>query len=135
LYTFSAISARLKRKKGREAMSPIEEYINDAEKDQQPMLKEIYQLIKEMVPVETTEKLSYGMPTFYLTENLVHFGAMKKHLGFYPTPSAMTAFENQLKDYKTSKGALQIPYTKELPTELITEMVRFRLKEVVEKNA
>ena len=60
-------------------MSPIEEYINDAEQDQQPMLKEIYQLIKEMLPVETTEKLSYGMPTFYLTENLVHFGAMKKH--------------------------------------------------------
>ena len=107
-------------------MSPIEEYINDAEKDQQPMLKEIYQLIKEMLPVETTEKLSYGMPTFYLTENLVHFGA---------TPSAMSAFEKQLKDYKTSKGALQIPYTKELPRELITKMVRFRLKEVVEKNA
>ena len=116
-------------------MSPIEEYINDAEKDQQPMLKEIYQLIKEMLPVETTEKLSYGMPTFYLTDNLVHFGAMKKHLGFYPTPSAMSAFEKQLKDYKTSKGALQIPYTKELPRELITKMVRFRLKEVVEKNA
>ncbi|MGL9726756.1 iron chaperone [Enterococcus sp. DIV0756] len=116
-------------------MSPIEEYIHDAEKAQQPMLKEIYQLIKEMVPAEATEKISYGMPTFYLTENLVHFGAMKKHLGFYPTPSAMTAFEEQLKDYKTSKGALQIPYTEELPRELITEMVRFRLKEVVEKNA
>lgn len=116
-------------------MSPIEEYIHDAEKTQQPMLKEIYQLIKEIAPAEATEKISYGMPTFYLTENLVHFGAMKKHLGFYPTPSAMTAFEKQLKDYKTSKGALQIPYTEELPRELITEMVRFRLKEVVEKNA
>ncbi|BBM19909.1 MULTISPECIES: iron chaperone [Enterococcus] len=116
-------------------MSPIEQYINEAEKDQQPMLKEIYQVIKEMVPVETTEKLSYGMPTFYLTENLVHFGAMKKHLGFYPTPSAMTAFHEQLKEYKTSKGALQIPYKKELPVDLIKEMVRFRLKEVVEKNA
>lgn len=116
-------------------MSPIEQYINEAEKDQQPMLKEIYQVIKEMVPVETTEKLSYGMPTFYLTENLVHFGAMKKHLGFYPTPSAMTAFHEQLKEYKTSKGALQIPYKKELPVDLIKEMVSFRLKEVVEKNA
>ncbi|MBO0454374.1 iron chaperone [Candidatus Enterococcus murrayae] len=116
-------------------MSPIEEYIHAAETDQQPMLQEIYQLIKEIVPEETTEKISYGMPTFYLTENLVHFGAMKKHLGFYPTPSAMTAFEERLKDYKTSKGALQIPYKQELPSEMITEMVRFRLKEVVEKNA
>ena len=59
-------------------MSPIEEYINDAEQEQQPMLKDIYQLIKELLPAETTEKLSYGMPTFYLKENLVHFGAMKK---------------------------------------------------------
>lgn len=116
-------------------MATIKEYINDAEKDQQPMLKEIYQLIKEMVPPETTEKLSYGMPTFYLTENLVHFGAMKKHLGFYPTPSAMEEFQEQLKEYKTSKGALQIPYTQELPRNLIKKMVRFRLKEVMEKNA
>ena len=106
-------------------MATIEEYINDAEKDQQPMLKEIYQLIKEMVPPET----------FHLTENLVHFGAMKKHLGFYPTPSAMEEFQEQLKEYKTSKGALQIPYTQELPRNLIKEMVRFRLKEVMEKNA
>ena len=116
-------------------MSPIEEYINDAEQEQQPMLKDIYQLIKELLPAETTEKLSYGIPTFYLKENLVHFGAMKKHLGFYPTPSAMTAFADKLSDYKTSKGALQIPYTQELPKKLIKDMVRFRLQEVVEKNA
>ena len=113
-------------------MTAIEEYINKAEKDQQPKLKEIYQVIKETVPPETKEKISYQMPTFYLKENLVHFGAMKKHIGFYPTPSAMEAFEKQLKDYKTSKGAVQFPYDQDLPIDLIKEMVRFRLQEVME---
>ncbi|MBM7711997.1 iron chaperone [Enterococcus xiangfangensis] len=116
-------------------MSPIEIYINDAEKGQQALLKELYQLIKEIVPAETTEKISYGLPTFYLKENLVHFGAMKKHLGFYPTPSVLTAFQEQLKDYKTSKGAVQFPYEQELPIELIKRMVHFRLEEVVTNDA
>lgn len=116
-------------------MSPIEIYINDAEKEQQPLLKELYQLIKEIVPAETTEKISYGMPTFYLKENLVHFGAMKKHLGFYPTPSVLTAFQEQLEDYKTSKGAVQFPYEQELPSDLIKKMVHFRLEEVVANYA
>lgn len=115
-------------------MSLIEDYIQAADADKRPRLKEIYQLIKQLVPKETTEKISYGLPTFYLTENLVHFGAMKKHLGFYPTPSVLSAFEVQLEDYQTSKGALQLPYTQELPTDLIQAMVRFRLKEVEEKN-
>lgn len=116
-------------------MSSIEEYINAAEKEQRPKLTEIYQLIKEMVPTETTEKISYGMPTFYLTENLVHFGAMKNHLGFYPTPDVLEEFADRLKEYKTSKGAVQFSYKEELPVDLIKDMMRFRLKEVVEKNA
>ncbi|MDT2596422.1 DUF1801 domain-containing protein [Enterococcus dongliensis] len=116
-------------------MTPIETYINEADKKQQPMLKELYQLIKELVPAETVEKISYGMPTFHLKENLVHFGAMKKHVGFYPTPSVIEAFKEQLKDYQTSKGAVQIPYEQKIPTELIKEMIHFRLEEVVAKNA
>lgn len=116
-------------------MSLIENYINDAEKKQQPKLKEIYELIQSLVPPETTEKLSYGMPTFYLKENLVHFGAMKNHLGFYPTPSAMEAFQDKLKDYKTSKGAVQFPYDQDLPETLIKEMVRYRMEEVMNKTA
>lgn len=116
-------------------MSSIEKYIHEANQEQQLKLNEIYQLIKEIVPVETTEKISYGMPTFYLKENLVHFGGMKKHLGFYPAPSAIEAFSEELTDYKTSKGAVQFPYDQELPTALITDMVRFRLKEVAEKHA
>lgn len=90
-------------------MSSIEKYIHEANQEQQPKLNEIYQLIKEIVPVETTEKISYGLPTFYLKGNLVHFGGMKNHLGFYPAPSAMEAFSEELTDYKILQRGGAIP--------------------------
>lgn len=69
------------------------------------------------------------MPTFVLNGNLVHFAAQKKHIGFYPIPSAIIAFEEALKDYKTSKGAIQFPFDKPIPYELVREIVLFRVAE------
>lgn len=110
----------------------IQEYIQQAPLEQQAHLKEIYQIIKAELPA-ATEKISYGMPTFYQTENLLHFAGMKKHLGFYPAPSAIQQFQEQLAPYKTSKGAVQFPYTKPLPQKLIQAMVIFRLQEINRK--
>ena len=70
------------------------------------------------------------MPTFYLNGNLVHFAAAKQHLGFYPTPSAIQRFSKELRPFKTSKGAIQFPYTQELPLSLIQEIVKFRVQEM-----
>lgn len=114
-------------------MTIIEEYIEQAPSQHQDVLTEVYHLIKELLP-EAEEKLAYGMPTFYWKENIVHFNSAKKHLGFYPTPSAITAFADQLKGYKTSKGAAQFPYDQPLPTELIKEIVLFRKEEVLNKH-
>lgn len=69
------------------------------------------------------------MPTFYLNGNLVHFAAAKQHLGFYPTPSAIQRFSKELRPFKPSKGAIQFPYTQELPLSLIQEIVKFRVQE------
>lgn len=113
-------------------MTIIEDYIEQTPKDKQAILTELYQLIKETAP-EATEKLSYGMPTFYLAGNLVHFAPAKQHLGFYPTPSAIKQFSDELVAYKTSKGAVQFPYDQELPTALIKKMVLFRVQENLEK--
>ncbi|WP_321388888.1 DUF1801 domain-containing protein [uncultured Enterococcus sp.] len=106
-------------------MSPIEEYIQTMPADRQPILTELYHFIQGTVP-EAEERLSYGMPTFYLKGNLVHFSNAKNHIGFYPTPSAVTAFQDQLTGYKTSKGAIQFPANQELPWQLIREIVLFR---------
>ncbi len=63
----------------------------------------------------------------------MHFAAHKKHIGFYPNPSAIEAFRNRLSSYKTSKGAVQFPLREPLPLELVKEMVRFRVKENSDK--
>jgi uncharacterized protein YdhG (YjbR/CyaY superfamily) len=69
------------------------------------------------------------MPTFTLKGNLVHFAAHNNHIGFYPTPSAITAFKKDLINYKCSKGAIQFPFANPLPKDTITRIVKFRVKE------
>lgn len=109
-------------------MTVIEEYINSAERSHQLKLNEIYCLIKELTP-SAQETLSWGMPTFKLKGNLVHFAENKNHLGFYPGPSGIEVFKSELAEYKYSKGAIQFPYNKELPIELIKKIVLYRIKE------
>ncbi|HYK56629.1 MAG TPA: DUF1801 domain-containing protein, partial [Flavisolibacter sp.] len=75
------------------------------------------------------EKISYAMPTFVLNGNLVHFAAYKNHIGFYPSPSPIEVFKDDLTGYTTSKGAIQFPIDRPLPFDLITKIVRFRVKE------
>ncbi|AOA02590.1 iron chaperone [Carnobacterium maltaromaticum] len=106
----------------------IDAYISQFPLDIQLILKKLRKVIKEAAP-ESSEKISYQMPTFVLNGNLVHFAAQKKHIGFYPTPSAILAFEEALKDYKTSKGAIQFPFDKTIPYELVREIVLFRVAE------
>nr|WP_242873532.1 DUF1801 domain-containing protein [Eubacterium barkeri] len=86
------------------------------------------QIILECSP-EITEKISWGMATFVLNGNLVHFSGQKRHLGFYPTPSAIDAFKDRLEDYNYSKGAIQLPYNKPMPYELLRQITQFRVQE------
>lgn len=112
----------------------IDEYIAQFTEDIQEKLKLIRHIIRTVEP-ELIEKISYKMPTFYLNGNLVHFAAYKKHIGFYPTPSGVAAFEKELSAYKTSKGAIQFPIDQPLPVELIEAIVRFRVDENKNKIA
>ncbi|MCB5952679.1 DUF1801 domain-containing protein [Enterococcus sp. BWT-B8] len=114
-------------------MTIIEDYIRKEPEERQSALTELYHFIKQLVP-EAEERLSYGMPTFYLNGNLVHFANAKKHIGFYPAPSAILAFKDDLTGYKSSKGAVQFPATQELPWSLIKKMIQFRIKENMEKK-
>lgn len=109
-------------------MTVIEEYIHQAENSHQFKLNEIYHVIKELTPT-AEETISWGMPTFILKGNLVHFADNKNHLGFYPSPTGIEAFKSELTEYKYSKGAIQFPYNKELPIELIKKIVLYRIKE------
>lgn len=109
-------------------MNLIDEYINKFPEEVQKKLQELRRVIRENAP-EAEEKISYGMPTFYLKGNLVHFAAYSGHIGFYPAPSGIEAFKEELIGYKTSKGAIQFPLSQELPLELIRKIVQFRVRE------
>lgn len=111
-----------------EKSQEITDYLQQFPVDIQERLATLRALIQEEAP-EAIEKISYGMPTFVLKKNLVHFAGYQKHIGFYPTPSGVRAFSDQLKEYKTSKGAIQFPNNQPLPLELIRQIVQFRVKE------
>lgn len=110
-------------------MDTIENYIQQFDQQRQDVLYTMYHLIQETVPDTTIEKISWGMPTFYLQGNLVHFAMHKNHIGFYPGASGVAMFEEQLSDYKHSKGAIQFPLEKPLPKQLLIDIIRFRVKE------
>lgn len=115
------------------SITTIDEYIAMAEEEDREALMEFRRVIHEAAP-DATEKISYQMPTFYLHGNLVHFAAFKGHYGFYPAPTGIEAFKEDLSKYKGSKGAIQFPKDKPLPIELIERIVKFRVDENVKAN-
>ena len=105
----------------------IDEYIKIFPKDVQNLLKSVRQTIKKAAP-KAEETINYQIPTFKLNGNLVHFAAFKNHIGFYPGSKAIEIFSKDLKEYKTSKGAIQFPIDRRIPTSLIRKIVEHRVK-------
>ena len=111
----------------------IDEYIRGFPKDIQNTLKKMRQVIRAAAP-EAGEAIKYGMPTFTLHGNLVHFAAMKNHIGLYPTPRPIAAFKKELAKYETTKGAIRFPLDEPIPFGLVKKIVRFRVKETLAKS-
>lgn len=106
----------------------IDSYIQTFPKDVQALLQQLRETIQKAAP-QAEEAISYQMPTFTLNGNLVHFAAYKKHIGFYPAPSGLTEFQEEISKYKHSKGAVQFPLDQPLPLGLIKRIVKFRMRE------
>lgn len=116
-------------------MNPeVSKYISSYPKEVKERLELMRKTILEIVP-DAEEKIGYGIPTYKLFgKNFVHFGGFKNHVGFYPAPSGLTAFEKELLPYKAAKGSVQFPHDQPLPVSLIKKIVRFRLKEEKDKK-
>lgn len=113
--------------------STIDEYIETFPNDVQSILEKMRQAIKKAAP-EALEAINYQMPTFKLNgKNLVHFAAFKNHIGFYPIPSGIEAFKKELSSYKQGKGSVQFPIDKPIPYDLVEKIVKYRVKENLEK--
>jgi len=110
----------------------IDEYIAGFPQDVQEILEKLRLTIRAAAP-DAAEKISYQMPTFFLKGNLVHFAAFKNHIGFYPAPTGIEEFEAELSAYVGGKGSVRFPIDQPMPLDLISRIVKFRVKENLEK--
>ncbi|TMI89019.1 MAG: DUF1801 domain-containing protein [Bacteroidetes bacterium] len=110
----------------------VEEYFSAFPASTKKVLMKMRETIRQAAP-QAEELISYNMPAFKLHGVLVYYAAYKSHIGFYPTASPMKAFKEELADYKTSKGAIQFPIEKAIPTNLVKKIVKFRINENLEK--
>lgn len=108
-----------------EKYTTIDEYIACFPEPTCVILQQLRTVIKSAVP-EATEAISYGIPTFKLNGNLVHFAAYTNHIGFYPGADGIAAFRKEMSDFKLSKGTVQFPIDKPLPIDLIHTIVKYR---------
>ena len=118
----------------RSTATTIDEYIADFPPETQKILEELRALVKEAAP-DATETISYAIPTFDLNgRHLVHFAGYAKHIGFYPVPSAMQAFEEELAPYRHGKGSAQFRLDEPMPMDLVRRIVEFRVREASQKS-
>jgi len=111
----------------------IDEYIAGFPPEVQQILGKLRTTIRKVAP-EAEEAIKYQIPTFVMNGNLVHFAAYKNHIGFYPTPSGIEAFKDELSRYPSAKGSVQFPIDRPLPISLIEKIVEFRAKEARAKS-
>ena len=112
----------------------IDAYMAGSPEEVRQILEKIRMTIRKAAP-QAEETISYQMPTFRLNGNLVHFAAFQNHIGFYPTPSGIEKFKDELSAYESAKGSVQFPLDQPIPYGLITKIVKFRVKENLERTA
>jgi uncharacterized protein YdhG (YjbR/CyaY superfamily) len=112
----------------------IDQYIATFLPETQSILQKVRATIAQASP-QATEAISYQMPTFKLNDkNLVHFAGYQHHIGFYPTPHGITAFDSELSSYKRAKGSVQFPLNQPIPYELIIKITKARVSEILDSK-
>ena len=110
----------------------VDEYLSAFPANTKSVLKDLRKTIKQAAP-QAEELISYNMPAFKLHGMLVYYAAYKEHIGFYPTPSGIEAFKKELSIYEGAKGSVKFPIDKPIPLDLISKIVKYRVKENLEK--
>ncbi|MBK8980976.1 MAG: DUF1801 domain-containing protein [Ignavibacteria bacterium] len=112
----------------------IDGYIAAFPEEIRILLKKIRETFRKAAP-GAVEAISYGVPAFKLNgKDVVYFAAFKKHIGIYPAPRGVEEFKKELAEYKGGKGTVQFPLDKPLPLSLISRIVKYRVKENLQKT-
>ena len=112
----------------------VDEYFAKAPEPGRARLSTMRAAIRSVVPKEATEIISYRIPAVRYKGVLVWYAAFSNHCSLFPTNSVITAFKTELTNFSTSKGTVQFPHDKPLPTALIRKMVKARIAEVEGKK-
>jgi uncharacterized protein YdhG (YjbR/CyaY superfamily) len=107
----------------------VDDYLSGLPKTAREGLERFREVIRKAAPREAEDVIHYNMPALRWNGILVWYAALKGHIGFYPRASAILTFQEELTNYKTSRGAIQFPIDKAIPTSLVRRIVRFRVKE------
>jgi uncharacterized protein YdhG (YjbR/CyaY superfamily) len=119
-------------KASRPTYKNIDEYIADFPEDVRKKLEKLRKVIQAAAP-RAEEAIAWGMPTFRLNGNLVHFAAFRDHISLFPSSSPIPVFKKELAPYKVSKGTIQFPLDRPIPFDLVKKIVKFRVRENLEK--
>lgn len=125
---FSGVNEGTNMRTGQAAPKSIDEYISGFPDNVQGILKAVRMTIRRAAP-GAEETISYQMPTFTLSGNLVHFAAYQKHIGLYPAPTGTKEFEKEISVYRAAKSSVRFPLDRPIPFDLISRIVKLRVKE------
>jgi uncharacterized protein YdhG (YjbR/CyaY superfamily) len=113
----------------REKFNTVDEYIEFFPPNIQEKLKEMRKFIKNLLPEEAEEVISYGIPTFKLNgKYVIYYAAFKEHMSVYPIPTGNEKFEEEVKKYQTGPGTLRFPYDQPVPFDLVKKAVKYNLE-------
>ena len=121
--------------KGSAIPKDVDEYLAGVPEPARTTLQKIRAAIRSVVPPETTETISYRIPAFKYKGVLVWFAAFSDHCSLFPTAAVIEAFKNELKGFSTSKGTIQFPTDKPLPSALVKKLVKARIAQIERKTA
>jgi uncharacterized protein YdhG (YjbR/CyaY superfamily) len=111
----------------------VDDYIAAQPDNFRASLEKLRQTIRKAAP-DAEEVISYQMPAFKFHGMLVYFAAFKNHISFFPTSSGVQAFKDRLASFQTSKGTIKFPLDKPIPLKLVSDIVKFRMKENLDKK-
>ena len=112
----------------------VDQYIAAFPADVKKRMQQLRTTIKAAAP-KAEEVISYQMPGYKYLGMLVYFAAYKNHIGFYPGAGGVLEFYKELSSFKSAKGSVQFPHDRPIPFEIISKIVKFRVKQNEEKGS